>query len=55
MAQLGQTLPQTRRVLQTLASPVIVPAPTDPQNGVAMPAAGAPEPGRDNEHMDHNV
>ena len=55
MAHLDQTIRQTRRALQTLASPVIEPAPTDPQNGVAMPAADAPEPGRDDEHIDHDV
>jgi hypothetical protein len=55
MAQLDQTLPQTRRVLQTLASPVIEPAPTDPQNGVATPSADAPEPDRGDAHMDHDV
>jgi hypothetical protein len=55
MAHLDQTIRQTRRALQTLASPVIEPAPTDPQNGVAIPAVGAPEPGRDDEHMDHDV
>jgi hypothetical protein len=54
MAHLDQTIRQTRRVLQTLPSPVIEPAPTDPQNGVAMPAADAPEPGRDDAHMDHD-
>ena len=41
--------------LQALASPVIEPAPTDPQNGVAIPAMGASEPGRDDEHMDRDV
>ena len=55
MAQLDPAMRQTRRVLQTLASPVIVPAPTKPQNCVAMPAAGAPEPGREDAHMDHDV
>jgi len=55
MAHLDQTIRQTRRVLQTLASPVIEPAPIDPQNGVAMAAADAPEPGRDDEHRDHDV
>jgi hypothetical protein len=55
MAHLDQTIRQTRRALQTLASPVIEPAPTDPQNGVAIPAMGASEPGRDDEHMDRDV
>ena len=55
MAHLDQTIRQTRRALQTLASPVIGPAPTDLQNGMAMPAADAPEPGRDDEHIDHDV
>jgi len=53
MAQLDQTVPQTRRVLQTLASPVIEPAPTDPQNGVATPSTDAPD--RGDAHMDHDV
>jgi hypothetical protein len=55
MAHLDQTIRQTRRALQTLASPVIELVPTDPQNGVAMPAADAPERGRDDEHIDHDV
>jgi hypothetical protein len=55
MAHLDQTIRQTRRALQTLASLAIEPAPTDPQNGEAIPAVGAPEPGRDDEHMDHDV
>jgi hypothetical protein len=55
MAHLDQTIPQTRRALQTLASPVIEPAPTDLQSGLAILALGAREPGRDDVHMDHDV
>jgi hypothetical protein len=55
MAHLDQTIQQTRRALQTLASPVIESASTDPRNGVAIPAASASEPAHDDEHMDHDV
>ena len=55
MAHLDQTIRQTRRVLQTVASPETELTPPDSQNGVATQTANAPEPGRDNEHMDHDV
>jgi hypothetical protein len=55
MAHLDQTIRQTRRMLQTLASPVIEPAPPDLQSGVAILPADVPEPGREDDHMEHRV
>jgi hypothetical protein len=55
MAQLNQAIRQTRRVLQILASPIFEPALSDPQNRVALSPADIPEPGREDDHMEHRV
>jgi hypothetical protein len=55
VAQMDQAIRQTRRVLQTLANPVIEATPPDPPNGVAKPAVDAFELERDDAHLDHNV
>jgi hypothetical protein len=52
---MDQAIRQTRRVLQTLANPVIEATPPDPPNGVAKPAVDAFELERDDAHLDHNV
>jgi hypothetical protein len=55
MTQMDQTMRQTRRVLQTLAGPMLEPAPPGPQCGVGMPAADVPEPRGEDDRMEQHV